>query len=674
MYRSPTIGNRHRTSASATLVACLAVLAPCMPGGAISPTAAQETGGVRVSPAKPADTPATAKPTAVTPKSVASENKDDLKYDRAASEAMEKYFEDSFRESQRKGRILDHQKMLRRAAIKSTSVEEFHAAWQTDLQVVDRPAGELLAARFAELGLSFEAEAEAAKRLEQRISITRRGCSRLSAIEEICTSIGVYPDYSVIDQGDGSPLLGAMVLLFCPPGQKTKESKIPNEEKQHVVHLRVGLRPLPMVFAGPMAAEISQLDEHASYAAGLLAVRIHAAGLPASVAAYGEIQGNMQVKFDKIVDQQGQEIAGSGDVYRPWFELPNIQSQTHWWELKNLLRRVEAVHIRGRICLPIPVQVETLRMAELTPGTVASAGGCRLTLGEITAEESSGGTEEGKSEQRYTINFTLNGSQGSFSNKVEQFAIFDAQGRGLKGDGHSMIGDGYNSATQRFDIIRGSFTVSGKPASLVMKEFVQLQTLEYPFELVVPLKSWGQQPLEPVELQFSGLTPISLEVLQLLRDEEFSHVKVRLTNHSNKDVRSVSYTLNFLDDAGKKLNDSPGHFSGGYSSAGAPTPAVAKGNVLEQEAPAFFMPKNTARVTVSMGSVKFMDASVWDPKAPKQTSGPAPRGHDSLEPTVRLAGGPPIQPGIGPSLDRPMNAEVRPRTLRSRRPIRLGRQ
>ncbi len=71
-----------------------------------------------------------------------------------------------------------------------------------------------------------------------------------------------------------------------------------------------------------------------------------------------------------------------------------------------------------------------------------------------------------------------------------------------------MIGAGYNSATKRFDIIRGSVTVSGKPALLVMKEFVELQTLRYPIELIVPLKFWGQEPLKPVELQFSGSAPI----------------------------------------------------------------------------------------------------------------------------------------------------------------------
>jgi hypothetical protein len=618
-------------------------------------------------------TQATAKPAVLLPEGGAAKDKDGLSYDRAASEALEKYFEDSFRESQRRGRIRDHQQLLRRAAIKSTSVEQFQSAWQTDLKVVNTPAGEILAAKFAELGLSFEAEPTSAKRLEQRISLARRGCSRLEAIEEVCKAIGVYPDYSAIEQGEGSPLLGAMVLLFCPPGQKIKESKIPKEEKQHVVHLRIGPRPLPMVFAGPMAAEISQVDEHAPYAAGNLAVRLHAAGLPASVAAYGEIQGNIQVKFDKLVDQQGQEIFSTGDVYHPWFDLPHVQSQTHWLELKNLLRRVEAVHIRGRICLPIPVQVETLRVDELRSGTVANASGCRLTLDGITAEEPPGGKEEGKLEERSTINFTLHGSRGTFSNKDKQFAVFDAQGRGLKGEDQTMSGDGYNSASQRFDIIRGSFKVSGKPASLVMKEFVQLQTVEYPFELVVPLKSWNQQPLKPVELQFSGSAPISVEVLELIRQEPFSHVNVRLINHSNKDVASVLYTLNYLDKAGRKLADNLGHFSRGFGSTGTPDVAIAKGSSLEKEATAFFMPKDTASVTVSLKSVKFMDASVWDPTAPKQTSVPALPGHDSPELAVRLAEKPPPQPNIGPSREHLKAAEIRSRTPRSRRPIRLGR-
>ena len=397
-------------------------------------------------------------------------------------------------------------------------------------------------------------------------------------------------------------------LIFTSPPSKMQPA---TASAAQVVQIRVGSRPLPITFAGPMAIEICRLTEFAPYGTGNLEVRVHAAGLPASVVACQEMQpllAHIEAAFDAVKDQHGNLLGHDQGSYRPWFDLPSIQSQTHYLELSNLLRRSETIHVTGHVGIPVPVQVETLQLDELSDGVKGEAGGLRLKL------DASPAALDTTRNDSYVLPVTLTCVLEDIQKHMQQIVAFDENERALQVTGHNFLGVTLNG--KQPDELHGSLWLDGKPARLLCKVVVQMQTLDYPFELVAPLKSSPEQPEQRTELEFPGAAPVSIDVLELTRSEPFSKVKVRWKNHSNKDVKGVGYTMNYLDASGQKLKDHGGRFSGGASTDGGPAVGIAKASSRDSEETAFFVPTNAARVEIAVGDVTFLDGSIWVPPAP----------------------------------------------------------
>jgi hypothetical protein len=493
-------------------------------------------------------------------------------------------------------------------------VEEADAAWRNDLDLVDVPAREALSAALAPLGLTLAADPKLAQSLDRPIRLTRRDCSPLASIEEVCRAIGAYPDYSQMEAQDGGALVGMMAMMFC--GSAEGASEPAPEKAAHRVLLHPGRRPMPVAFAGPIAVEVAQLQEHAPYATGNLELRVHVAGLPAAVMACGEMHGYLELELD-VTDQTGRSVGNRLVMARPWYELPGIHSRSHWLSLTGLLRPVETLHVRGRARVAVPVEVHTLRIPQLAPDLVRSAGSCELTVlglkrGAPTGEKD----ENGEPEQTYELHIEVRTKSSAPFRADEQIIVFDERGRAMKFGDRSLSRDPYGSPPDHGELIRGELSITGKPASLVMKVIERVETLEYPFELQIPLRRAAEQPEQLEPLSFPGAAPISIEALKLTRDEPFSQVAIRVTNQSNKDVKNCSCVLTYFDSAGHKLSAEPGIFAARATLAPEPIPAVAKGETKDNQLTAFHLPQNAARVTVAPRAVTFMDDSQW-PAAPR---------------------------------------------------------
>ncbi len=126
-----------------------------------------------------------------------------------------------------------------------------------------------------------------------------------------------------------------------------------------------------------------------------------------------------------------------------------------------------------------------------------------------------------------------------------------------------------------------------------------MERIEYPFEAVADSRSYAEQPLEPVTLQFSGTAPLQISAPKLSFDVPFRSVQLRLTNQSNLDIRNATCRLEYLNTAGEALgNHSIWLTSPNYQST-AMSLLVNKGATTERKETAFHAPDGTASVTAT---------------------------------------------------------------------------
>ena len=545
----------------------------------------------------------------------ASESQDEeLEYDPVASKAIEDYFEQSFRAAELKGIARTHKTLKRRTEMQGVSLQECQVAWRVDLSVENQPAAVALASIFVDLGVPFvAADAKAQQRLQSRISLRRRKCSRLEAIEAICQEVGVYPDYAALGQGDGGPLLGFMAQALCPPEKGTSAIKPDLSPPENLVVLRVGVRPLPIQFVGPYAIEIAELNEHAPHTTGTMRMRIHQTGLPRDVVAYQEMNERLVVKMDRFADQQQRLLPQGVMSTSAWFDVPGIQSQTHTSTLSGLLRRVESLHVTGKIHLTLPTTVHTLKVESLVAGAETTVGGYQLLVKAIdkTNEEWSE-DEHGEPLLLHRLQIELTGELASESASAGHLIPLDDKGRGLRIASNSFSLDSSKYEDNR-KILRAHVDVVGQPVALVMKVVEDTETVEFPFEVVAPLQHFRAQLAMLEELKFPGVAPVSVEVLKFQFDPSFSKVQLRWTNHANKAIDSVHYRIHYLNEQGQLLKEWMGALSGFPEMRGGPSIALEKGAGREEEATAFFMPQETAKISISISKVSFADASLWQP-------------------------------------------------------------
>ncbi|MEO7773592.1 MAG: hypothetical protein ABIT61_02660, partial [Steroidobacteraceae bacterium] len=213
--------------------------------------------------------------------------------------------------------------------------------------------------------------------------------------------------------------------------------------------------------------------------------------------------------------------------------------------------------------------------------------------------------ENAERKDEYSLRFKLKKKSGSSLQPTDQIVLFDEQGGSLNINGHYLSTNRFASQGAVWEESQGAVTLGGKPVSLVLKTIDQVETLDYRFELRIPTQQAERQPKQLEKLMFSAAAPISLKVRELIRGEPFSHVAIRVENHSNKDVDSVEFTLNHFDAMSRKLSDAPGHLMSSPSITGGSTPALVKGEAKDDRITAFFLPEDATYVTIALRGVKF---------------------------------------------------------------------
>ena len=540
------------------------------------------------------------------------------------AEAFEEGFQQSMLEAERKERLHYQQSQQRLAGIESVSLPQFNAAWKIDLDVDRQPAREVLADLLSDLGLRLPEDAEFAEALKQPVRLKLRGGSRLQAIEEICSQIGVWPDYEAVGEGDApGGFLGGMVRMMqvaAGPLGKPADST-PAVSATPAVGLRRGKRPFPIAFVGPYAIHINRLDEFPPYAFGKVEISVIGAGVPASVSAYWEHERWSGVSDFHVRDAHGIDLLVHDTCQLSWSwdtRCPRgLRRGTAQYELMNLLRTVRSIHLDFRVSATVPVIVDTVRLDDLTPGAVKQGKEIRVPVVQLQSLASSMGEEASVPPRNdWSVQFAVEGDEDI---PVAIIAL-DEAGNALKSDFSVMDGCDFRlrsvsrTVSDRPAVRHGTYHLDGKPKSLVVKGFVALEQVEYPVKLAVDLRASAKQPVEPVELKFSGAAPLTIEVLSLSHDSPFRHAKLQMTNCSNKDIRYALCTLNYVDPAGRVVNhDLPPLTPPPVLESDVLPLLVPNNSIIEMEATAFDAPKEATSATAAVRTVYFADGTVWRP-------------------------------------------------------------
>lgn len=553
----------------------------------------------------------------------------DVDGQREPNGAMEQPLVRSFREEMRQSmrdrartvRLGYEQRMQGLASLSSVSLEQFDAAWKISLDIDHQPARTVLEGLLSEMGLKLPDHSEFDDLLKTEVSLKLKDGSRLQAIENVCGQLKLYPEYT-FERVEGAIDLGQMlrVMQTATDRDQTPDDPRPANPGLRTIRLRAGNRPFPLVFTGPFAVEILQLNEFPPYGSGHLEIRVLAGGIPSSASAYWENGAWSGLAVRQAVDHRGNELRAVGGGTVPWPRQYGLPTRDAYVELKRLLRDVRSVRLLGHVCAPVPVSVETVRLDDLAAGQVKSGTKIRVRVNTIQPQTTNITVGESAiTEESYMLSFTV---VGDMDIPVEVIAL-DGAGRPMVVDSGTFADLYYRVSGPRnqghdhrdSETRNRSIHCSGEPKSLIVKAFVAVERIEYPFEAVADSRSYAEQPLEPVTLQFSGTAPLQISALKLSFDVPFRSVQLRLTNQSNLDIRNATCRLEYLNTAGEALgNHSIWLTSPNYQST-AMSLLVNKGATTEREETAFHAPDGTASVTATPTRIVFADGTSWPPSA-----------------------------------------------------------
>jgi hypothetical protein len=472
--------------------------------------------------------------------------------------------------------------------------QQFATSWQTDLEVQDRPAKDVLTDLAGQLGLLLLPSMDSTglprppAPLDKPVTLHVHSRSRFEAIEEACRQLGMYPQYQV------------------------------------GVQVRPGPRPWPAAFAGPFLVEVAGVKEFPPAPTGTLTLKCFAAGLPAPVADL--LSGDDEAFLPTRIS-----AADGSDLYRtdypgsapspgvpPGFAGRQYQRQLNV-PLKNLLRDLDVIHeVRGRVRVILPAKVLAVRFDPLVSGTVRQTGGVSLTLRRpvATPPGQTGAlglpaqrldpTRTGQSGMQAVLEFETEGTDGL----PLRWMAYDRSGAALRGDRARPAPNG---------LVR--LEVPSDTAAVVLKVVTEKREVVYPFELhEVPLQRAPRHIEAP---QFPRhAAPVEIELVRMISPSGGANpatlgaptaVEVRIRNFSQKDVEHVRMRFTYFDAAGGRLKEAMRE--GLKSPRFVPGPAILV-NANSEDAITVDdpdRPEGTSRITVTPVVVGFTDGTTWSP-------------------------------------------------------------
>jgi hypothetical protein len=524
--------------------------------------------------------------------------------------AMEKNFKDSFDRATKdmvegKPESTD----LAVEALASISRNQFEASWKVDIHSKGRPAAEVLKDLATAVGRTLETTAIQDRALARPLAVEVRGLSRLQAIDEVTRAAGLSPVYP-------EPL-----------------SSFDYATGQNLVRATMRLRPRraarPTAFAGPFLVEVDDFKQAVPYATGTLTLKVAASGLHPVVLndlAHGTRQA---FTVTDVVDAKGRSLVDT-EGSRVGFAMSGVPGEydlTTHVPLKNLLRDVSAIKaVRCKVQVSLPARVETLRFDTLTPGQTRKVGDLEVTLKTATKGRTNVNSVQGES-QNLSIVFRRNPPDTARRLEPGQKARplpppiapdrvklvgHDAKGRPLE-----------TSSLVSFPSDRSSWTfnlaIQGPAAALVAKVIAGEDAVVYEALLQdIPLASHGSMPERIGPARFPGHdSPVSVEFRAIGGKAPFQTAQLRVTNHSDKDIRMLGMKLDYLAPDGRRLGgwdrqDQWGTPWRAGRDPGEPNPIlVPKGSKREFEIDAPFLTEGTKTIAVTVRTVGFADAETW---------------------------------------------------------------
>ncbi len=514
-------------------------------------------------------------------------------------------------------------------AMEGISSQAFEAAWKIDIDIQRQPARVVLERLFVGIGLRMGNVEVHAAALDKPVSLQLHGVSRLQAIEQICSQVDLYPDYKERPGPAGGGTFAAMAqtvggmasgkVLGQAPGPE------PTAEALPAVELRAGVRPIPLIFAGPFALEVTRLEEYPPDATGLMEISLFTGGMHPSAQAYWSDGDWRQWSrpfgmsfFGEWRDASGLDILASDGARPAIFSSAILPGDTTYVNLHNLLRDVKSVRLATEVSVPLPTKIETIRFDDLTVAPTTSGKITPITIRSVENQPAVPATgDQPAQEGSASIVVEAKCSIGSQMSCV----ALDAEGHALRDLGSTYDVDGYHTALRpsaedvRMGQFRGYLQLQGVPKVLVVKVLSDVQKLTFPVELNVALKSSKEQADKLALLEFDGPCPVELKTLKIGKDHTFWVADVQLENHSNKNVWQIDAKMQHLDRDGKKLSEETAVI------LSIPEPqqkryllATPK-STRKTEVTAFDAPDEFAAVRFVLQRITFGDGTTW--KAPK---------------------------------------------------------
>jgi len=429
------------------------------------------------------------------------------------------------------------------------------SAWKTSRDVKSRPAREVLGSLAAEMGLELQVRDRIAHALARPVTIKATGRSYLNVMEAVAAQAGLYPLYS-------NTAVGFAALP----------------------------RPRPAVSAGPFHLAVEKVTQYAGAGTGRLSIRVLAPGLPpGAVKLLAEApEADFQVRA--ITGRDGKSLLDTTAVQSGHGSRGDAFDQLVSVPFRGLLRkegRITKLHLGADFT--IPIRVAEARWEKLTPGTERKLGAGRVRFQKVIVEGTS---------RTLTIE-----QRGLVGGKVD-YAAFDAAGELLPVFG--FFGSNMDGAV--------TISIEGTPASLTARQVLATEPLAFSAQLGPISLNPALLPERLVPPQFPARSgPVSLQYLATLpRSGLFGTLKVRATNHSDKDVRWIEMDAVYRDSKGRSLGTkSLSEWAEGELDAKLAPALIPRGKSAVFEVTAFSMPANVKFVVLTATAVEFTDAQRW---------------------------------------------------------------
>jgi hypothetical protein len=527
-------------------------------------------------------------------------------------------------------------------ALESISRDQFEASWKkVDFNAKGRPVGEVLRGLAQAVGRTLKTTPIQDRALASSLAIEVRGLSRYRAIDEVTRSVGLLP----IDSTPGT------------------------------MRLRPRRGPRLAAFAGPFLFEVEDIKEAVPYATAILTLKVAASGLPPTVLTTLDrpqdtfiVTEVVDAKGRSLLDTEAAAVIGSSWMTSPAGEY----AQSRRVPLKGLLREVSAIKtLRCKVRISLPARVETIRFDTLKPGATRKEGDLEVTLKTPTQPPTSFDRTPVESRNLAVVFARKNPDRAKRSEPVKKdrpavtglgpdrvklvghdrvkLVGHDAQGRPLKTTPGYWIPQSGNSSETL------NVTIEGPATALVAKVIADVDEVVYEFRREdIPLASYASMPERIEPAGFPGhQSPVTVEFvsnpmpttgpsggmgLPIGGGDPFPNAQLRVTNHSNKDIRMLGMKLDYLSPDGRRFGgwDKYALWESGWRFGTGPPGAkpilLPRGSqsVIGINAPLFPGPRpgpvfpgqgkpGTNTIAVTVQTVGFADAETWHaPGLPKK--------------------------------------------------------